>query len=123
MGVGTHRFRLQQVDLSGTTHAHDPVAVEVQMQEALRLAPPAPNPVRDRASVRFAVREKKETTLQLYNTLGQRVATIYHGTPPAGEQRTVQLGSQQLSDLSSGVYFLRLRAGEQTATRRVTVVR
>jgi hypothetical protein len=123
LGVGTHRFRLQQVDLSGTTHAHDPVAVEVQMQEALRLAPPAPNPVRDRASVRFAVREKKETTLQLYNTLGQRVATIYRGTPPAGEQRTVQLGSQQLSDLSSGVYFLRLRAGEQTATRRVTVVR
>ncbi len=123
LGVGTHQFRLQQVDLNGTPHAHDPVTVEVQMQEALRLTPPAPNPVRGDAAVRFAVREAKETTLQLFNTLGQQVATVYRGTPPAGEQQTVRLDSRQLSGLASGVYFLRLQAGEQTTTQRVTVVR
>ena len=120
LAVGTHEFRLKQVDLDGTMTVHDPVSVEVQMQQALRLAAPAPNPVQDRATLSFAVQEQADTRLTLYNTLGQKVRTIYRDTPPAGEARTVRLST---TDLSSGVYFLRLQAGAQTETRRVTVVR
>ena len=118
--VGTQEFRLKQVDLDGTTTVHDPVTVDLQMQEALRLGAPAPNPVQDRATLSFAVNERAETTITLYNTLGQRVRTVYRGTPPAGEAQTVRLST---TDLTSGVYFVRLQAGAQTETRRVTVVR
>ena len=120
LSVGTHEFRLKQVDLDGTTTVHDPVTVEVQMQEALRLSAPAPNPVQVRATLSFAVKDRTEATLTLYNTLGQRVRTVYLGTPPAGEAQTVRLST---TDLTSGVYFVRLQAGAQTKTRRVTVVR
>ena len=120
LSVGAHQFRLRQVDLDGSAHVHDPVAVELRMQEALRLSGPAPNPVRGAATVSFAVKEKTEARLTLYNTLGQRVRTLYRGTPGAGEARTVRLAA---GDLASGVYFLRLRADGQTRTRRVTVVR
>jgi hypothetical protein len=118
--VGTHEFRLRQVDTDGTETAHDPVSVTVQMHEDARLSSPAPHPVTDRATVSFAVREQKKTTLRLYNTLGQRVATVYRGRPPAGEQRTVRLPVQKLAP---GMYFLRLTAGGQSRTRKVTVVR
>ena len=119
LAAGTHQFRLKQMDLNGTPHTHKAIPVEVRMTQALRLAPPAPNPVRQRATVSFAVREKTETTMRLYNTLGQRVATVYRGTPPAGEQQTARLSA---SDLASGVYFLHLRAGDRTETQRITVV-
>jgi hypothetical protein len=120
LSVGTHRFRLKQVDLDGTAHFSRTVTVELGLDQPVRLTAPAPNPVQNRATVSFAVKEAQTTTLRLYNVLGQQVATLYRGTPTAGEAQTVDLFTQ---GLSSGVYFLRLRAGERTKTQRVTVVR
>jgi hypothetical protein len=118
--VGTNEFRLKQVDLDGSATRHDAVTVELRMEEALRLGVPAPHPVQSRATLSFAVKEKQETTLRLYNTLGQRVATLYRGTPTAGETQTIQLSA---TDLTSGTYFLRLHTGNRTRTQRVTIVR
>ena len=120
LAVGTHEFRLKQMDLDGTAHLHDPVDVELQMQQALRLKAPAPNPVQGQAQLSFAVRDQTETTITMYNPLGQKVAVVYRGTPPAGEQQTAQVTTD---DLASGVYFLRLQAGGTTKTQKMTVVR
>jgi hypothetical protein len=118
--VGTHEFRLRQVDLDGSSTLTGPVTVDIQMQDALKLTAPAPNPASTSASLSFAVKEQAETTITLYNTLGQQVATVYAGTPQAGEE---QRTSVDVSGLPSGTYFLRLQAGGTTATERVTVVR
>jgi len=118
--VGTHQFRLKQVDLDGSSTLIDPVSVDIRMQEALRLTAPAPNPVSTSANLSFAVKERAETTITLYNTLGQQVATVFQGTPQAGEEQRARV---DVSGLSSGTYFLRLRADGQTETRRVTVLR
>ena len=117
--VGTHQFRLKQMDLDGSAQVHDPVTVELTMQETLRLGAPAPNPVQSQATVSFAVREEADATITLYNTLGQEVRTLYRGTPGAGDGQTVDVST---TGLSSGVYFLRLRADGRTETRRLTVV-
>jgi surface protein len=118
--VGTHQFRLKQVDLDGSSSLTEPVTVDIQMQEAVKLTAPAPNPTSTSATLSFAVKEQSETTIRLYNMLGQQVATVYEGTPQGGEQQTAQV---DVSDLSSGTYFLRLQANGKTATRRITVVR
>jgi hypothetical protein len=120
LSVGTHRFRLKQVDVEGSTHLSKTVTVDLGMDEPVRLTAPAPNPVRNRTTLSFAVKTSVETTLRLYNVLGQQVATLYRGTPAAEESQAVDLSA---GDLSSGVYFLRLRAGERTVTERMTVVR
>jgi hypothetical protein len=120
LAVGTHTFRLTQVDLSGATHRHDPVTVEVQMQEALRLSAPAPNPVSGTATLQFAVKEPVETRVALYNTLGRRVRTLYRGTPTAGEGQRLRL---ETATLASGVYLVRVQAGGHSKTQRLTVVR
>ena len=119
LAPGTHQFRLQQVDLDGTAHLHDPITVEIGMQQPVRLTAPAPHPVQDRATLSFAVKEVQETTVTLYNLLGQQVATLYRGTPPAGEAQSLPLDA---STLASGTYVVRLQAGSRTKIRRVTVV-
>ena len=119
LAPGTHQFRLQQVDLDGTTRVHDPITVEVGMQQPVRLTAPAPHPVQNRATLSFAVKEPQETTVRLYNLLGQQVATLYRGTPPAGEAQSLPLDA---SALSSGTYVVRLQAGSRTKIRRVAVV-
>ena len=117
---GTHRFRLQQKDLDGSTSLSDVVTVDVGMDEAVRLSAPAPNPARGSATLEFGVKEATEVTVSVYNVLGQRVETLYQGTPQAEQLRDVTLDA---SSLSSGVYFVRMKADGQTTTQRLTVVR
>jgi ELWxxDGT repeat protein len=120
LAVGTHRFRLRQVDLDGSAEVHGPVTVELKMQQSLRLSAPAPNPVRERATLSFAVKDPRETSVTLYNVLGQQVRTLYRGTPPAGQAQTARL---ETAALPSGTYLIRLQAGAKTQTQRVTVVK
>ena len=120
LGPGTHRFRLEQVDLDQSTSLSDPVQVDVQMEGALHLSAPAPNPTSGRATLSFAVREGTRAEVALYDVLGQRVRTLYEGRPPGEEARRLTL---ETGTLSSGVYVVRLRAGGQTRTGRLTVVR
>lgn len=77
-------------------------------------------PLSGTATLSFAVREQAEATVMLFNTLGQRIATLYEGTPPTGEPQTTQLDA---SGLPSGTYFIRLQRRGETKTQRVTVVR
>jgi len=117
---GTHRFRLRQVDTDGTAHVSDAVQIRVRMQSALRLTPPAPNPVQAEATLRFGVREAHDASVAVYDVLGRRVATLYDGTPPPGRMVPVRLAAQSLPP---GPYFVRLTAGADTKVRRLTVVR
>ena len=118
--MGTHEFRLKQKDLDGTTHVHAPTSVDLQMQEALRLSGPAPNPVWQQATLSFTVQEAQETTIRLYNVLGQEVKTVYQGVPTAGETQTVQI---EAGALQSGSYVLRLQSGGRELSRQMSVVR
>ena len=120
LSVGTHRFRLKQVDLDGSSQVHGPISVDVQMQEALMLTAPAPNPVSSTATLSFAVKEQAQATVAVYDLLGRRVQTLYGGTPTPGQQQRVQMDA---STLPSGTYLLRLRAAGRTETQRVTVLR
>jgi len=121
LGPGTHRFRLKQQDLDGTTHLSDVVSVDRRLEDALSLSAPAPNPVRQQqGTISFAVKEQAEATVSLYNTLGQKVATLYQGTPTPGQATPLTL---RTDDLPSGVYLVRLQADGQTRTQRVTVVK
>jgi hypothetical protein len=118
LDAGTHTFRLKQVTSEGTTYS-DPVDVKIGLDGAYQLST-YPNPVRTQATVEFAIKESADVTLALYNTLGQKVRTVYRGTPPAEETKRVPVETQ---NLSSGVYFLRLEGEGVTGTQRMTVVK
>jgi hypothetical protein len=120
LAPGTHRFRLTQVDLDGTTHQSEAVSVTVGLDGALQLTAPAPNPASGPATLSFATQEAQPTTVALYNVLGQKVATLYRGTPTAGQSTTVQVAT---GDLPSGLYIVRVQSGAEVRTQRLTVVR
>jgi len=115
------RYRLKQVDLDGTTHRSGTVTVRRRAVSNLKLLKTAPNPARNEVTVRFAVPSQSQDsriTLRLYDTLGRQVRSV-RGVMGAGRHAR----QIDLSGLTSGVYFLRLRAGTQTVTQRLTVVR
>jgi hypothetical protein len=110
-------YRLKQIDTDGTEHFTGEVTVERGVTE-VELLGTYPNPARQRATVRYALPDKQEATIRLYDVLGRRVQTVLNKKQEGRHQRTLDVGA-----LPSGVYFLRLRAGGQTRTQKFTVTR
>jgi hypothetical protein len=78
-----------------------------------------PNPFRRQAIVEYTLPESKKVRLAVYDVLGRRVAVLEDGRRQAGRHRARLEGTE----LSSGVYFGRLRVEGQTLTQKITVVR
>jgi hypothetical protein len=118
--AGTQTFRLKQVDQDGSASFSDPVDVKIGLDGKYKLNT-YPNPVSQaQATLEFAVKEQDDVTITLYNTLGQKVRTVYRGETPAEETTRVQVDTRSLA---SGVYFVRLQGETVTATTRMTVVK
>ncbi len=107
-----------QLKVAIGTEAYVKNQSETVLPEQVRLAS-YPNPLGDQGTIAYTLPEPTEVTLRMYDALGRTVSSLASGPKKAG-RHTVR---PEMDDLSSGVYFLRLRAAEQTVTRKVTVVR
>ena len=90
----------------------------------LQFAGNAPNPFGDRTTIEFALPEPTDVTLTVYDMMGRRVATLVDGPARAGTHQIPWAGGTRDGQaLASGVYLLRLTAGDQAFTERMTLVR
>jgi hypothetical protein len=78
-----------------------------------------PNPFNPTTNINFSLPEMADLRLDVYNVLGQRVATLANGTFTAGTH-TVQFDA---SRLASGLYIYRLQAGKFSTQRTMTLVK
>ena len=78
-----------------------------------------PNPFNPATTIAIELKEKALVTLEVYNYLGQRVATLMNGVVPAG-MSTVSFDG---TSLSSGVYLYRLQANGQTIAKKMTLLK
>lgn len=94
------------------------------LPEEVTLLPNYPNPVVDRTTIRFGLPEAGPVRLTVYDLLGRRVAVLADGRYQAGTHE-IQWGgtAQGRRPLASGLYLIRLDAGEQTRSIKATVVR
>ena len=64
------------------------------------------------------------TTLKIYNLLGQEVRTLVEETRKAGYYTVTWNGRDNTgNEVSSGVYFYRINAGDYTATKRMVLIK
>jgi hypothetical protein len=110
-------YRLRQVDTDGSASLSETITVERGVTE-VQLLGTSPNPAQQRATVRYALPEKQKASIRLYDVLGRQVRTVVSSTQEGRHQRALDVGA-----LPSGVYFLRLRAGGETRTQKLTIAR
>jgi len=93
--------------------------ISSEVPQTLQLSQNYPNPFNPSTKIDFALPEAAQVTLEVYNMLGQQVATLENGYLSAGQHSV----SFDASDLSSGIYLYRLQAGDQVLTRSLTLVK
>ena len=83
-----------------------------------------PNPTTGEASLRFRLPQASPVTVDVIDLAGRRVRTIQRGTLGAGEHALRWDGRDDAGrQLSTGVYFVRVKSGEISETLRAVLVR
>jgi subtilisin family serine protease len=88
------------------------------------LLPNYPNPFNPATTIRYSLEQDSHVRVELFNILGRKVRTLSDAFQTAGDYRiTWDATSDAGVPLSSGVYFLRVTAGEHNLTRKLTLLR
>jgi len=78
-----------------------------------------PNPFNPATKIRFELVESGNTTLILYDITGREVRVLLNGFRAAGIYQTEHV----FDDLASGVYFVTLRQGSYTMSRKLALIK
>jgi hypothetical protein len=77
-----------------------------------------PNPFNPSTTIRFDLPKASVVTLKIFNTLGQEVVTLVNERRSPGRYQI-----QWNGNVSSGIYFYRLQAGEYVETKKMILLR
>lgn len=84
-----------------------------------RLSPAYPNPFNSSTTFDVTLSRTGPVSIDIYDITGRRVDTLVNGVLTAGSHRI----SWDAGSRSSGVYFVHLRSGHITRTRKLTLIR
>ncbi len=126
-GAGTYQYRLRQMDLDGTAHYVDPISITLGPTDVKELAPREfalkqnyPNPFNPETVIKFSVENTAKASLEVYNLLGQKVATLFNEVAEAGQYYNVRLNG---ISLSTGMYIYRLQSGTRVDIKKMMLVK
>ncbi|MDP2363221.1 MAG: T9SS type A sorting domain-containing protein [Ignavibacteria bacterium] len=119
LAVGLYSYRLKQNDLDGTFSYSKEIEVEVVPPKEFALYQNYPNPFNPSTTIKFSLPVQSQVKLNLYNNIGEQVAGIYSGALEAGYHEVNFNGSE----LSSGVYFYSIEAGEFRSVKKMMLIK
>ena len=78
-----------------------------------------PNPFNPSTEIKYSVPSASVVSLKIFNLLGQEITTLVNQEQKAGTYSV----NFNASKLSSGMYIYRLQAGENTITKKMTLIK
>ncbi len=109
-------------------YTYGSISTEVNEAGALprsfALGPNRPNPFNPVTTIAFDVPRRSLVRLAIYNANGRLVRTLVNGTVDAGVREATWDGTNDSGQgVSSGVYFVRIEAGDFNSTRKIALIR
>ena len=89
---------------------------EITVEEGVMSLKAYPNPFKGMANIEFSVPESGKATVEVYNIVGKRVATLFSGEVEEGNSYTEVF---QAGELSTGIYLIRLSTATESLVERI----
>jgi hypothetical protein len=116
---GNYNYRLKQIDFNGTFEYSDEVAVEVTSPLEYTLEQNYPNPFNPSTVIKYSIPEGGFVTLDVYNLLGEKVASLVNGVQEAGRYEI----NFDASNLASGIYVYSIKSGSFTSVKKMLLMK
>ena len=116
---GAYLYRLKQIDFDGTSSYSNEVEIEVSGPKDFALYQNYPNPFNPSTTIKFALPVKTNLSLNVYNTLGEKVAEIFNGEKEEGYHEVMF----NASGLSSGIYFYKIESENYSSTKKLMLLK
>lgn len=98
--------------------------VEQALPTAFSLSQNYPNPFNPTTNISYALPANAYVRLTIYNILGQKVKTLVNGEEMAGYKNVIWDGKNDRGqEVSSGIYFYRIKAGSFTKTAKMSMLK
>lgn len=93
-------------------------------RETLVVSQNYPNPFNAGTEISLILVEATDLKVQIFNVLGQRIVTLYDGFATAGTHNIYWDGKNvRGKDVSSGIYFYRIIAGDASQTKKMILLK
>jgi hypothetical protein len=124
----SYYYWLEDVDLGGKTMLHGPVTVCTasvsDVPGMAAICQSRPNPFSGTTEIKYGLRVACRVSLGVYDLMGRRVRTLAEGHEDAGYRVVTWDGRNDDGiEVSGGVYFYRLEAGNHTEMLKVVHLR
>jgi hypothetical protein len=117
---GKYSYRLKQIDSDGKFSYSIEIEVELNViPTEYVLYQNYPNPFNPSTTIRFGLPKDGIVTLEVYNIIGEKVATLVNKELTSGYHTIDFTGSS----LSSGIYLYKITAGEFKSTKKFVLMK
>ncbi len=121
---GSNRGKFLMDNLNSNTYRSNRLPTSVDnppdgLPTRIELAQNYPNPFNPTTTINFALARKGPVVLEVFNLLGQRVATLVNEVLPPGVHSVTYDGNS----VASGLYLYRLTTGETQLSRKMVLVK
>ena len=112
-------YRLKQIDFDGTFEYSNEVEIEIESLSDFQLYQNYPNPFNPSTNIKYYIPQNSFVKITLHDILGSEIRTLV--------SETVQPGTYEIkldgSDLSSGLYFVRLSSENIQRTLKISLIK
>jgi len=120
--VGSYLYRLKMINSDGTFEYSESIEVDVKQPDAIALNQNYPNPFNPVTKIKYQIPNRTSlVTLKVYDILGNEVATLVNEEKEPGYYQ-IEFDASTYR-LSSGVYFYRLQAGENSFVKKLILTK
>lgn len=133
-------YKLVDVDINGIRTEHGPInampqassipitTINSEVPKSYKLYPGHPNPFNPSTTLRFDVpvmsKGLAKVKVEVYNSLGQKVRSLFNGSVEAGTYSVIWNGMMDSgSSVSGGTYFAVFTSGHYRETVKMTLVK
>jgi hypothetical protein len=120
LDVGSHRFRLRQIDFDGAFEYSEVLETTIELAGTHRLGAAYPNPFNPSTNFELIVGREQTVQIEIVNALGQRVQRLFDGPMEANEPRNFVFEAHMLP---TGLYFYRVVGENFAQTRQMLLVK
>lgn len=117
--AGKYYYRLKQIDYDGKFSYVGEVLVDIGAPNKFVLEQNYPNPFNPVTVIKFALPEKSNVIIRVFNSLGQEVSKIVNGEFDAGVHKI----DFDASNLTSGVYYYKMETPKFSQIRKMIVIK